>query len=1270
MGWKNAMAVAAAALAVLLAQASLAAADSVVGSVGEGAGQVREPGQLAVNESAGTLYVADSNNNRIDVFDAEGNFVKAFGWGVSTGSSTFQSCTASCRAGIAGSGSGQFSRPSGIAVDNDAASPSFGSVYVYDFDNRRVQKFTSAGAFALTFGGGVNKTKGADVCVAGSGDICGAGSTGTGAGEFGLGKRPIATGPEGFVYVGDSMEVAPENPEEGAQTVNRVQRFVPGGAFDSQFPLPSGGPVKRVKALAVNSAERVFVNVEVGPADILEYNAEGQLESTLGGVDDVTSLAVDAEDDLFVAERTDLFTVPINAILELDSSNQPVRRFGYDFPARNTEGMAPWAGPDGDIYASELDGRVVAVSFPPPGPVVVPRPCVSSFVGNTRAEVACGINPEGEATTVHFQYIDQAGFEAGGFVNPATEETPESESIGDDFALHTAPLTLEGLQPETTYHYRVVATNADGGPVVGPESTFTTKPPLELGPSWTAAVGETTALLRVEANPLSLPTTGFFEYVDDAGFEASGFAGASQAPDVAGGAGPIDFGESEGFVVREAELSGLAPGTGYHYRVSVRDSFLTVHGPEHTFTTAAAGAPGLPDARGYELVSPVEKGSAEIGNPGPSQGLNDSGYTRIQQGAPGGDAFTFTSFTSFGDPQSAPGASQYLARRSASGWGTRNITPPGHSANPLRPPFRGFSAGLDLGAVAVEEPPLTPEADPDHQNLYLQDSDTGALQLVSEGTPVVSPAENDPYCVGFGGASASTGKVVFEASGALTPQAPVTAGSSLYEWTKAGGVKLLSVLPGEVAAQSSSFNGFGAKGVSGCGLGETVVRHAVSADGSKVFWTYVPKTGATRLIARVNGTESVQVDAKQGGTGNAGGGVFRAASADGSKVVFIDSSKLVPGAKGGDLYRYDFGKPLGERLASLTGAPEAAGVQGVLGADEAADRVYFVATGVLAENANSEGAHAVSGGQNVYLWQAGAGNRFIATLDLADNEDWSEKPFEQRARVSPDGGSLGFLSRRSLTGYDNAVQGAPGCVLSDEGQLGGDPRCAEAFVYDLGPDQLTCASCNPRGARPIGPATVPGWSSPFQQPRYLSADNGRLFFSSMDSLDLADVNGRADIYEWERTGRGSCEAGSPSFSADAGGCVQLISSGTAADDAFLWDASEDGDDVFFSTRQRLVGQDIDERYDLYDARVDGGFAPPQPEAEECGGEACRPEAEPAPAAGAPGSGVTGPGGNVKESRGGAKPKTCRKGTHKVRRGGKVRCVRNASKGHKRRRAGR
>ena len=123
----------------------------------------------------------------------------------------------------------------------------------------------------------------------------------------------------------------------------------------------------------------------------------------------------------------------------------------------------------------------------------------------------------------------------------------------------------------------------------------------------------------------------------------------------------------------------------------------------------------------------------------------------------------------------------------------------------------------------------------------------------------------------------------------------------------------------------------------------------------------------------------------------------------------------------------------------------------------------------------------------------------------------------------------------------------------------------------------------------------------------------------------------SDVYEWEAPGAGSCKEGGPAYSPLNEGCVYLISSGKSEFPSLFADASASGEDVFFFTRQQLVGQDKDQLQDVYDARVGGGLASqnqasplPCEATEPCHGPAQVPPAEGAPAT----PGFIGPGNQV------------------------------------------
>jgi hypothetical protein len=910
-------------------------------------------------------------------------------------------------------------------------------------------------------------------------------------------------------------------------------------------------------------------------------------------------------------------------IVEYDPSGAPIRAFAYGSLVGVVGGLAPYHSATGDIYASEREGggRVLHLSFPPAGPLVVPEPCEASPLGNVKTTLRAEINPEGEAAAYHFELVDDATYQgdvtelgAGHGFDHATrlpEDEAEDPALPADFLAHKAAIEAP-LVPETKYHCRVVATSAaapSGRP--GPEGTFTSLEALEIGSAWSSQVGTDVATLNAEVNPLGIPATGYFEYVEEATYQhdiaelgaGHGFDHALKAPNVDGSEEPIDFGAGASFKTGSAVVSGLASGTAYRFRILATNSLVfpkETPGATATLLTHRFGERPLPDQRRYELVSPAQKESAEVGVPGAAGGLFSENYVRIQAGAASGEALTYTSWTSFGNPLGAPGASQYLSRRGPGGWETENISSFGHNLNALPSPFRGFSPDLGFAGLMVSEPALTPEASTGFDNLYLRNNQTGALQALTISPPEIK-GKGD-FCLDYAGASADGSRAFFAANGAY-PGAPEGEGFSLYEWSAAEGLKVLSILPGKsVGATPFPRTAFGAIG-GHCGTGQTVVRNVFSSDGSRVFWTYEPNVGPTQLLVRIEGKETLQLD--KGGEFGTGSGVFQAASTDGSKAFFTDQKRLKSEASEGGLYLYELPA---KKLKILTPGSEAADVRGVIGASDDGSYVYFVASGVLAPGAKAGECGSPVPGKtcNLYLWHEGEGIRFIGILSAEDESSWDSAPSGLSARVSPSGRHLAFLSAETegLAGYDNTITDGIHC-RQFRSELGGPPQCPQAFLYDADTEELSCASCNPSGARPAGPAILPGWGNPQEGPHYLSDDGSRVFFESRDKLLPSDENDVRDVYEFEREGGGTCATSSPDFNPASGGCLFLISGGKSESESYLIDASSSGRDVFFSTRHSLVGWDDNAHYDIYDAREGGGFPEPLPAPPACSNEACK-----------------------------------------------------------------
>ena len=195
------------------------------GIAGGRAGQLDRPAYVA-GDAAGSIYVTDEANNRVNQFTREGAFVRAWGFNVRpSGGRGFQVCTAAtgCTRGEPGAGAGQLSFPDGVAVDGA------GNLYVADA-NSRVSQFTTQGAFVRAFGFDVvpGDGKAFETCTLAT--RCKRGIPGGGAGQLSF-LLGVATDAAGNVYVADSGN-------------SRVSQFARDGAFVRAFGLdvvPGGG---------------------------------------------------------------------------------------------------------------------------------------------------------------------------------------------------------------------------------------------------------------------------------------------------------------------------------------------------------------------------------------------------------------------------------------------------------------------------------------------------------------------------------------------------------------------------------------------------------------------------------------------------------------------------------------------------------------------------------------------------------------------------------------------------------------------------------------------------------------------------------------------------------------------------------------------------------------------------------------------------------------------------------------------------------------------
>jgi hypothetical protein len=1204
---------------------SAAATVAQFGSKGEGAGQFFEPSGVAVFQQTGDVYLADTNNARLDKFGPEGAFLFAVGWGVLNGEDRLEVCSSECRAGIPGAGAGQFSGPDGVAVDNNPASESYGDVYVVDSQNHRVQKFDSTGHFLLTFGKEVNTSSHGDVCTAAESESCGAGTEGTGPGEFLFAAGGIAVDNNGTVYVG---------------SFGRVEEFTQAGQYVSEFAVSEGG---LVRSLAVNASHEIYViDLNENVVGVHHYDPFGtELGSPIDTAGSPQYLTLGPHDELFIDDGQDEGREQPH-LLEYDSTGTELASFDI-----GTEG-----GSRGIAYGDAVervyvlnDEAVRLVALPAPGPLIAPGSEAVTDAKPGSATVTAGIDAEGSAVTYHFDYGETASYGR----TTASEPLSEEPSL---FAVVPAPAELTSLQPSTTYHFRVVAEDAHGRITVGPDATFTTPPPALINGESATQITPESARLEADIDPFGVETHYRFDYGPDTSYGHS-------APEPEGSTGPSEGSASHSVIVEQLE-----PGRTYHYRVVTHsDAFGTAFGPDRTFSTPArAGALALADGRAWELVSPPNKNGAVL------EAMSEEGG--LIEASESGDGLAYIALEPAGAEAQGEGSqsiadTQLLAKRVAPGsWRTQDITTPHEQPTGFIPGIRAeymFFSG-DLASGLVEPFGATPlSAQTTERTPYLREATGGYTPLVT--------ASNVPSGTRFGGtvqlvgATPDLGEAVVSSPAALTSGVSAPEESqleNLYLWSRSTHeLQLVSWLPPTSEAPQEA-PAASAEDTARLGYKDKIVRHAVSQDGTRLIYeaSRVNGENAHLFMRDMRTQKSVELDLGESGAPGPGANVrFQDASADGSVVFFTDSERLTADATGvlnpvlpkSDLYECEMQeRPSGLHCAlrNLTvplNAAEPSEVLGnIVGTDESGTHVYYVANGKLTPDAvqgdcppdaGPGGSFDGNSSCNLYVYDAATNEtRLVAVISGRDFPDWGGNAAnlsELPARVSPNGNFLAFMSQRSLTGYDNrdAQSSKP-----DE----------EVYEYDLQTRRVTCASCDPTGARPRGvfdngsfpgmlidrprfwyqqwlAATVPGWTreqlevAPYQS-RYLSS-NGRLFFNGSDALVPQDTNGQFDVYEYEPEGTGGCGAGA--------GCLALMSSGQASTDSVFLDASNEGDDVFFLTTAKLSASDVDAALDVYDAHVCSPGAPcPAPSgtsgAVPCDElSSCRPAGAPAASAPAP-----------------------------------------------------
>ena len=645
-----------------------------------------------------------------------------------------------------------------------------------------------------------------------------------------------------------------------------------------------------------------------------------------------------------------------------------------------------------------------------------------------------------------------------------------------------------------------------------------------------------------------------------------------------------------------AHVSGLNSGTSYQVRLA-GGSGGALLGASLSFVTGfLPHPPMLPDGRGYERASVLANEEVDtIQDLPPVMSPTEASWTyQPFMVALNGDAVAYMGYPAETGGVGKEGAgfgNQYISRRQpGGGWSATDVSPLSLSWEDI-PVFRAFTPDLTGGFVTTKGNALGEGAPGEEfSDLYYTTFGTGKYTAANTVRPPHRTAEQfgSSYippnlatrAVGYGGSTPDRSHVLFAANDALTPNAPlggVSYADNLYDSSE-GKLTLVNVKPNGTASAGATFGGTELEELERNG---PVLNHDISEDGKRIFWT---GTNSLDLYVRENDTApaescSVSGDACTKLIGEEA--QFWDATPNGSKVLYTQE---------GGLHIRNLETEETEELAS-------GGVRGVVAETEDLGYVYFVASAALAPGA--EAVHCElyrydPGDRcNLYVLHVGEAPKFIAQLTGHDNfnnpeseythaGDWEGSLGWQEAEVTPDGMHLVFTSNAHLTGYNNK-------------------EASEVFVYDYASGTITCTSCKAsgeevktEGAEGQVAAFLPVSHVPTALPHWMSDDGNRVFFDSVSALVPQDTNTTTDVYEWERDGVGSCGL-SP-------GCIYLISSGSAKEGSWLIGASTSGDDVFFTTRSKMVSSDENEYVDVYDARV-GAKLPPTPPT--CTGTGCQ-----------------------------------------------------------------
>lgn len=1247
---------------------------------------------LAIDNDTGNVYVMDRDNVRVNEYDADGAFVRSWGFDVINPSSPadtgtgFEICSASeiCKAGVGGSGVGQFSRTfayGGLAVTPADSNPATGFVYVADAQSHRVQRFDLDGASPTVIGSSSEfpSVEPEYVEVDGNGVVYAGGSRGsaedtvrrfdsTGAPLAPIGVPPLASGSvAGLKFDPTSNHLFVGRKVGSTATIQELDTA-------SLAVVDTHGPITDTaftKDIALNtSTGDLYVSVDrttffpdsAANDGVLVFDDDGT-PPPIAEVSPAT--AVGAHNATFRGKVNPNGELPVAYHFEYSKTGvEPWTRFpepAATLPAGTTD--EPVEATVSGLEANTFY-RVRLVATKPLGagtttspevtlltdaapPEVTTRP--TQHRTDTSIQLLGTVNPNNLPTTYYFEW---GGVEYG---NRAPVPAASAGSAGVSRGVVEE---LTGLEPASTFHYRLCAENAQGTSC-GADMVATTRPASDAAPSGERSYEMVTPPFKNNRRAAEL---------------GGGVAESFANPGIASADGEallfwVRFG------VLDPDSGAEAPNALSTDVIRRNPDGWVATSPNDVPTEASSGAAHSLDAvqatsADFETLAFYHQ--AWIFPSGSSYGtkvLGDSG------GHLGSGWYDWLGDPDLAEESRNDGTDNALIADDGTHmvrWGTYYAGLLGPD-DPARQQLDPTPAGCVGDGVQSNCGPA-----PGGHAIYLQSPPgSGPRELVNECTgsgadATLIPERND--------------------NGTPFPPPPITNAFDDRYYAQ----------PCEEGAVTS---------VRGGVVGREVTVNAISADGRRIFFTTPdPRPGSSscagildptgpdtdcpaQLFVRsydADGEATVRWLSKPEALGGPGeelpavadappiaafgatGAYFEGASRDGRRVFFRTDAPLSTADSGTDwdLYRYELpadpgDDPTGPNAGGLTritagpggdhpGTSDASDGQGGTAARYISDsgrRAYVATRGVIpgADNTAPDGSAATNAAtgtasttatRNLYLYDEAKSApdrwKFIALLPFEPAGSDSDSRLDGCASAGHGAGSkLSFSSGIVRFGGSGCVQGTPNgeaITFMTSARLTPDDTddAGDLYLYDAGRDDLTRVSAPPPGEDPylcdgetgercnadlgfvaggkIGPV---GTSGGRHQNVSVDAEGEvSVFFESRLRLVPQDTNGdHYDVYEWKA------------------GHLRLVSPGDSADHSWYSGNSRDGRDAFIFTSKRISPREIDAAdYDIYDARVGGGFPqPPPPVLCDVLGGACQGEAPPPPASATGSATFVGPG---------------------------------------------